>query len=840
MNEGSGHKDNSETVCSLSDEFRAEFMSVVKVTASSVGALGRRKSVRCAGRRLADGLLKDVDAIICEQFESGEGSLWNLNHLVYAGTHMVTRKINRPKTDGRAKIPTLSPKQISVAKLRQQLGWVTNELKRREAKIKLSKRQAIILGILRKMYRDTSNRNLKCQRETLLVKLRVRAKQVRCQKIRKRRKDVDERYRRDSPSSLEKGAARSEFQGGNYPTADQVKDYWQSVIGVPGAYHPEDPFVARWRDSVKDVPESEVTLGYPMFLKAVKKARSWKAAGNDCVRAFWWKVFPGAARILWKLLSEMIEGNRDIPAWFVKGRTVLIPKEGCQGKPEQYRPITCLNTGYKLLTSVLTGVLQEHLENSGILPDEQKALRKGRRGCLDALVIDSMIIRETKLRRMNLSVAWIDYKKAYDRVPHGWLERVLEYIHAPEKVRHCLSRLIPLWETEFSIRSGTGTARASLTLKRGLFQGDSLSPLLFCLCIVPLSHALRSIGIGYKCKDVDLVISHQLYMDDLKVYTKSSNALTHALSVVDRVSTAVGMELGLRKCAVAHMQRGKLVESEDFLLDEDRVITSVTEGQTYRYLGIEQVFDPDHKTIREKLERAYVKRLRRIWSSDLNSKHKVRATNGWAVPVFRYFFNHVKWGKKYLLSLDRKTRSVIRQHGGHYYGASLERLYLPRAEGGRGLTSLAHTWEREVVSAAAYLMRAKDKHLEAVRIHQLWLANNNKHSNVKDAQEVLNHYELSDLLENTEGSNVSTKRATALVKTAQFEAMSETLAVKKIHGVFYTQCTQSGDLQGCTTASEDGGVDCGGSGWCYSYSSLPSESTKENCSTRVSGVRKIG
>ena len=41
-----------------------------------------------------------------------------------------------------------------------------------------------------------------------------------------------------------------------------------------------------------------------------------------------------------------------------------------------------------------------------------------------------------------------------------------------------------------------------------------------------------------------------LYMDDLKLYAESPAALTEALSVVDRVASAVGMKLGLKKCGV--------------------------------------------------------------------------------------------------------------------------------------------------------------------------------------------------------------------------------------------------------------------------------------------------
>ena len=48
-------------------------------------------------------------------------------------------------------------------------------------------------------------------------------------------------------------------------------------------------------------------------------------------------------------------------------------------------------------------------------------------------------------------------------------------------------------------------------------------------------------------------------MDDLKLYAESPAALTEALSLVDRVASAVGMKLGLKKCGAAHMQKGRVL-----------------------------------------------------------------------------------------------------------------------------------------------------------------------------------------------------------------------------------------------------------------------------------------
>ena len=65
--------------------------------------------------------------------------------------------------------------------------------------------------------------------------------------------------------------------------------------------------------------------------------------------------------------------------------------------------------------------------------------------------------------------------------------------------------------------------------------------------------------------------------------------------------------------------------------------------------------------------------------------NKVKATNGWAVPVLRYFFGSVRWHKTDLLRIDRATRRIMRDQGAHFYSSAIEKVNLPRTKGGRGI-----------------------------------------------------------------------------------------------------------------------------------------------------------
>ena len=85
-------------------------------------------------------------------------------------------------------------------------------------------------------------------------------------------------------------------------------------------------------------------------------------------------------------------------------------------------------------------------------------------------------------------------------------------------------------------------------LKCGIFQGDSLSPLLFCICLIPPTEQLNRLNTGYEEHIKKTKISHVLYMDDLKLIAKSEEELQKQIQTVKIFSGDIHMEFGLQKC----------------------------------------------------------------------------------------------------------------------------------------------------------------------------------------------------------------------------------------------------------------------------------------------------
>ena len=109
------------------------------------------------------------------------------------------------------------------------------------------------------------------------------------------------------------------------------------------------------------------------------------------------------------------------------------------------------------------------------------------------------------------------------------------------------------------------------------------------------------------------------------------------------------------------------MKSDGIQLPSDKVIKSQEEGESYKYLG---VLEADEVMVNE-------------------MKHKVKKI--WAVSVVRYSAAFLGWSRLQIEEIDRRTRKLLTMHNGFYPKSNVDRLYLSRSEGGRGLIRVQDT-----------------------------------------------------------------------------------------------------------------------------------------------------
>jgi hypothetical protein len=84
-----------------------------------------------------------------------------------------------------------------------------------------------------------------------------------------------------------------------------------------------------------------------------------------------------------------------------------------------------------------------------------------------------------------------------------------------------------------------------IEIQFGIFQGDLLSPLLFCICLIPLTEQLNRLNRVYEERTTKTKFSQLLYTNELKLIVKSEEELQKQIQTVKTFSDDINMEFGL-------------------------------------------------------------------------------------------------------------------------------------------------------------------------------------------------------------------------------------------------------------------------------------------------------
>ena len=136
-----------------------------------------------------------------------------------------------------------------------------------------------------------------------------------------------------------------------------------------------------------------------------------------------------------------------------------------------------------------------------------------------------------------------------------------------------------LWATIVTLKGTNQTVKTDImTYLKGMFQGDSLSVILFILSVNPLSFMITRLR-GYAAgKDCKTNITHNFFVDNLKLYNSTMNGVKKQLDLVTRFSQDIGMKSGQDKCAHLVIEKGQIKNNGQHLEMNGVKIQQVDEG----------------------------------------------------------------------------------------------------------------------------------------------------------------------------------------------------------------------------------------------------------------------
>jgi exonuclease III len=232
------------------------------------------------------------------------------------------------------------------------------------------------------------------------------------------------------------------------------------------------------------------------------------------------------------------------PAW----HTVEIVNLFKGGDPENtsnYRGISLISCAYKVLMAVMASRLSLACNEGDILAKEQAGFRKREEAVAQAIAL-AEIVRRRWMKGKPTYGLFVDFKKAYDRLYHGLLFRILDHVGVRGRFLDLIKSMYK--ETKCVVRLA-GLTSDPFTPVRGAKQGDPLSPILFVIAINSVLNTASATG-GVRAMPLLERCPGLLYADDVIALESKLTDIQRTLHGVWNWGIDYGMELGSDKCGV--------------------------------------------------------------------------------------------------------------------------------------------------------------------------------------------------------------------------------------------------------------------------------------------------
>ncbi|GJV14423.1 putative RNA-directed DNA polymerase, eukaryota, reverse transcriptase zinc-binding domain protein, partial [Tanacetum coccineum] len=291
----------------------------------------------------------------------------------------------------------------------------------------------------------------------------------------------------------------------------------------------------------------ELVISLEEIRSAVWDCGSQKASGPDgftfkFVKHFWDDIKLDIQSFMVKFFK-----SSKLPQGTNSAFITLIPKIPNPLFIKDCRPISLIGIQYNIIAKILANRLSKVIDS--LVSQEQSAFISGRQ-ILDGPLILSEIIDWYKIQKKKMLLFKIDFENAFDSVSWRYLDQAMCMMGFGFKWRNWIKSCLYYARTSILIN---GSPALEFSLKRGLRQGDPLSPFLFIIIMEGLHIALRdamaaNLFHGVKVGSSTLRLSHLLYADDVIIMSEwDKRDMKNIIHVLHVFYMASGLKININK-----------------------------------------------------------------------------------------------------------------------------------------------------------------------------------------------------------------------------------------------------------------------------------------------------
>ena len=258
---------------------------------------------------------------------------------------------------------------------------------------------------------------------------------------------------------------------------------------------------------------------------------------------------------------------------------ITIFKKGEVDVPDNYRGIAIGSALGKIFSLILLERLESVIQVSHPISPNQIGFRKGHITSDHIFVLKTIVDKIVKTDKRKLFVAFIDFRKAYDRINRTLLFLKLQRLGIQGLFYRNLKSLYALFLYQIKVKGGY---LEPISSKFGLKQEGILSQYLFNLFIDDMKYVFDD-----SCDPVRILsepLSHLLYADDLILISTTEIGLKNSLSKLENYCDKWQLELNIKKCnIIIFNSSGRLLSGPKFTFKGKTIELT----RSYCYLGLE-------------------------------------------------------------------------------------------------------------------------------------------------------------------------------------------------------------------------------------------------------------